>query len=269
MGEVGLRRVEQVMGTAISLEIADPLPRAQLDEIADDVFDWLHAVDRRFSTYRPDSEVNRFDRGELTVTKCSPDLRLVINACAELWGKTNGYFDAYATGRFDPSGFVKGWAVQVASDRLVAAGSRSHWINAGGDIRARGGPGDGQPWRIGIRHPWQPDKVCWVVAGTDIAVATSGTYERGFHVVDPLRGAPARDLVSVTVIGSDLGLADAYATAGVAMGTSGLRWLAALPGHEVGVVTAEGDAFCSDGFPVVPADQDAISDQPADRPDAG
>lgn len=247
----GLRRVEHIMGTAISLEIADPLPREQLDQLADEVFDWLRTVDRRFSTYRDDSEVNRFDRGELTAAQCSPDLQLVIETCADLWRDTDGYFDAYATGRFDPSGFVKGWSVQVAADRLLAGGSRSHWINAGGDVRARGGPDDGGTWQIGIRHPWQADQVCWVVSGDDLAVATSGTYERGFHVIDPRRGVPATGLRSVTVVGTDLGLADAYATAGVAMGTAGLPWLAALPDHEVAVVTEEGEAFRSDGFPVV------------------
>jgi thiamine biosynthesis lipoprotein len=254
MERSGLRRVEQVMGTAVSVEISDPLPGSRLNRLADEVFDWLHEVDRRFSTYRADSEVSRFDRGELSLPEGSPDLRSVVERCADLWRSTDGYFDAYATGRFDPSGLVKGWSVQVASDRLLAAGSEAHWINAGGDIRARGGPSPGEPWRIGIRHPWQADRVCWVVAGTDLAVATSGTYERGVHVIDPHRSEPAGDLRSVTVIGRDLGLADAYATAGAAMGLPGLRWLAGLPDHEVGVVTEDGRAFRSDGFPVVPAD---------------
>ncbi|HEY0699235.1 MAG TPA: FAD:protein FMN transferase [Micromonospora sp.] len=240
------------MGTAVSLQIADPLPRARLERLADDVFTWLHDVDRRFSTYRDDSEVSRFGRGELQFSDCSPDLQSVVETCADLWRATDGYFDTNATGRFDPSGYVKGWSVQVASDRLLDAGCQAHWINAGGDIRARGGPEPGVPWRIGVRHPWQADKVCWVVAGTDLAVATSGTYERGFHVIDPRRGAPAVELRSVTVTGPDLGLADAYATAGVAMGEAGLDWLARLDGYQVGVVTEDARSFRSDGFPVTP-----------------
>lgn len=252
MTSAGLRRVEQVMGTAISLQISDPLPAVRLDELADEVFDWLREVDRRFSTYRTDSEVNRFDRGELAVDGCSADLRMVLETCADLWRGTNGYFDAYVTGRFDPSGFVKGWSVQVASDRLLAAGSRSHWINAGGDIRARGGPGPGQPWRFGVRHPVQADKICLVLAGTDFAIATSGTYERGFHVIDPHRGVPATALRSVTVVGPDLGLADAFATAGLAMGVAGPRWLADLPGYEVAVINEDMTGFRSAGLPVVP-----------------
>jgi thiamine biosynthesis lipoprotein len=260
----GLRRVEQVMGTAISLQISDPLPEARLHELADDVFDWLRAVDRRFSTYRDDSEVNRFDRGELAIGECSAELRMVIDTCAHLWRATDGYFDAYATGRFDPSGFVKGWSVQVASDRLLAAGSEAHWINAGGDIRARGGPAPGQPWRMGVRHPVEADKICWVLTGNDFAIATSGTYERGFHVIDPHTGAPATALRSVTVVGADLGLADAYATAGLAMGRGGLRWLAGLAGYEVGVISEELEGFCSAGFPALPDDDPDVSGRPND-----
>lgn len=256
MATPGLRRVEQIMGTPISLHLASGLPAARLARLAEEVFDWLRDVDRRFSTYRADSEVSRFGRGELPLGDCSTELRLVLAACADLWRDTQGYFDAYAGGRFDPSGYVKGWAVQVASDRLLDAGCPDHWINAGGDIRARGGPRPGEPWRIGVRHPWQPDRVCWVLAGTDFGIATSGTYERGFHVLDPYRGVPASGLTSVTVVGRDLGRADAYATAGVAMGTSGLRWLSDLADHEVGVVTEEGLCYRSDGFPVLPAERD-------------
>jgi thiamine biosynthesis lipoprotein len=246
----GLRRVEQVMGTAISLELAGDLAYPKLSLLADEVFSWLRLVDERFSTYRPASDVCRLDRGELRVEDCAADVRWVLDRCAWLWRETDGYFDAYATGRLDPSGYVKGWAVQVASDRLLGAGLADHCINAGGDIRVRGYPEPGQPWRIGIRHPWQPTAVCWVVAGTDLAIATSGTYERGTHVFDPHTGGPATALRSVTVVGPDLGTADAYATAALAMGTAGLDWLARLDGYESAVVTEDGRLFRSAGLPV-------------------
>jgi FAD:protein FMN transferase len=261
-----MRRVEQVMGTAVSLHLADPLPGSELRRLGDEVFAWLHEVDRRFSTYREDSEVNRVQRGELDPVDGSADLRKVLDTCAELWRATDGYFDAYATGRLDPSGYVKGWSVQVASDRLAAAGAGNHFLNAGGDVVIRGRPQprslsqrlpasarqSGEQWRVGIRHPWDALAVCWVLRGTDLAVATSGTYERGHHVVDPHRGAPATALRSVTVVGDDLGLADAYATAALAMGRAGLDWLARLDGYESGVVTEDGQAYRSAGFPVAP-----------------
>jgi len=244
----GLRRVEQIMGTGISLDLADDLPG--LDTLADDVFAWLRLVDARFSTFKADSEVCRLDRGELALADASADLRAVLDRCADLWRETDGYFDAYATGRLDPSGYVKGWAVQVASDRLLAAGAANHCLNAGGDVRVRGRPAPGRAWRVGVQHPWQALAVCHVVVGTDLAVATSGTYERGCHVVDPHTGRPAAELRSVTVVGADLGTADAYATAAVAMGPAGLAWLAALDGYESAVVTEDGRSFRSAGLPV-------------------
>jgi thiamine biosynthesis lipoprotein len=234
----GLRRVEEVMGTAISLHVTDPLPVPVLEELADRVFAWFHEVDRRFSTYKPDSEVNRVQRGELDAASGSADLRDVLDVCAELWRATDGYFDVYATGRLDPSGYL-----------LVAAGAGSHFINAGGDVRVRGRPAPEEEWRVGIRHPWEAQEVCWVIRGTDLAIATSGTYERGFHVIDPYRGEPAKELRSVTVTGPDLGRADAYATAALAMGMPGLDWLARLEGYESGVVTEDGRAFRSAGLP--------------------
>ncbi|MER7332112.1 MULTISPECIES: FAD:protein FMN transferase [unclassified Micromonospora] len=240
------------MGTAISLDLADDLAAAELDELAGGVFAWLREVDARFSTYRADSEVCRVDRGELPPAEASADLRFVLARCADLWARTDGFFDAYATGRLDPSGYVKGWAAQVASDRLLAAGAANHCLNAGGDVRARGRSSSGRPWRIGVRHPWDPMATCLVLTGTDLAVATSGGYERGRHVLDPRRGAPARGLRSVTVVGPDLGLADAYATAAVAMGAAGIGWLDTLPDHQHAVVTDDARVLHSTTLPLTP-----------------
>ena len=231
------------MGTAISLDIADPQPDGQ--ELADAAFAWFREVDDRFSTYKPDSEVNRLDRGDLRADDCSPALRHVLDECSHLWRETQGYFDAYATGRLDPSGYVKGWSVQVASDRLAAAGSVNHCINAGGDVAVRG------TWRVGIQHPSERKKLAWALEVTDTAVATSGIYERGNHVVNPFTGRGIGELVSVTLVGPDLAVADAYATAAVAMGRKAVDWLATLDGYKSAVITESGDAFVSPGLPVI------------------
>ncbi len=243
------------MGTAVSIDIADPLPADAVRAMIADTCAWLHEVDRRFSTYRDDSEVNRLQHGELSHLELSNDVRHVLDVCATLWQETDGYFDVYGGGRLDPSGYVKGWSVEVASERLLAQGSTQHCLNAGGDIRTRGLTADGRPWRVGIRHPWEADKLSWVLGVTDGAVATSGVYERGTHVWNPRGGAPARGLRSVSVVGPDLALADAYATTALAMGEHGLTWLAALTarGYESAVVTDDGRAFTSDRLPVVAA----------------
>ncbi|MEV4483475.1 FAD:protein FMN transferase [Micromonospora coxensis] len=240
------------MGTAISLDLADDLPAATLHELAEQTFGWLREVDARFSTWRDDSEVCRLDRGELPLAEASADLRAVLERCADLWRATDGFFDAYATGRLDPSGYVKGWSAQVASDRLVAAGAGNHCLNAGGDVVVRGLSPTGRPWRIGVAHPWDPTATCLVLAATDLAVATSGVQHRGPHVRDPRRGVPARGLRSVTVVGADLGLADAYATAAMAMGESGVGWLDRLDGHLHAVVTDDARLLHSTALPLAP-----------------
>lgn len=243
-----MHRVEQIMGTAIGLDIAGSADPGLARRMADATFAWFHEVDDRFSTFKHGSEVNRLDRAELAIEDCSEGLRWVLSESARLRDETGGYFDVYAAGHLDPSGFVKGWSVQVASDRLAAAGLTDHCLNAGGDVRVRGCDGDGAPWRIGIQHPFESQHISWVLSAADLAVATSGTYERGFHVLDPFSGDPARELCSVTVTGGDLGRADAYATAAIAMGVKGLDWLAGLAGYECAVVTADGRAFRSDGL---------------------
>ena len=94
-------------------------------------------------------------------------------------------------GRPDPTGLVKGWAIEEASLVLDAAGATDFTINAGGDIVARGEPEPGRAWRVGIRHPRLADRVAAVLAVRDLAVATSGGYERGDHIVDPRTGRAA------------------------------------------------------------------------------
>ena len=98
---------------------------------------------------------------------------------------------------------VKGWAVERASGLLLAAGFADHAVNAGGDIRLRGSPSPGRPWRVGIAHPHVRDGLAVVAELGDGAVATSGTAERGAHVIDPHTGRAALELASVTVVGAD------------------------------------------------------------------
>jgi len=103
------------------------------------------------------------------------------------------------------------------------------------------------------RHPapLERDFVAAVVEATECAVATSGAYERGDHVLDPHSGLPPTDVLSVTVIGPDLASADAYATAAFAMGSLGPHWTARLRGYEAMTIMADGTVFSTQGFPAV------------------
>jgi thiamine biosynthesis lipoprotein len=237
------------MGMPISIDIRDSsLSPADLDAAIERCVDWFHWVDEVFSTYKPESPISRLERGELDLADCPPEVSQVLARCEELRVSTGGYFDARAGGTLDPSGLVKGWAVERASARLAEAGSSRHCINAAGDVTVVGGAEPGRPWRVGVAHPLVARALCTVVAITDGAVATSGTSERGFHVLVPQTGRPATALSSVTVIGPHLGDADAYATAALAMGLDAPAWLEALPDHEAYVVDATGHMWTSSAF---------------------
>lgn len=223
-------RLEHVMGMPVRVLVRDP----DVAPVAvDEAFSWLRSVDAIFSTYAAGSEISRLGRGELALADAHPLVHEVLDRCEELRLETAGAFDARAPlgGRLDPSGLVKGWAIERATALLEAAGARNLCIDAGGDISLRGGPAPGRPWRVGIRHPLRRDRLAAVVELRDGAVATSGAYERGEHIVDPRTGRPARGVLSVTIVGPDLGTADAYATAAFAMGARGPAWTARLEGY--------------------------------------
>jgi thiamine biosynthesis lipoprotein len=222
------------MGTVIAIDVRD---RGIPEEVLDSVFAWFHEVDARFSTFRSDSEVSRIGRGELRVSDCTRDVREVLFLCEEVRRISEGCFDIWQGGRCDPSALVKGWSVERASLLLKAAGARNYFINAGGDIVASGRPAPDRNWRVGIRHPEQTDRLAAVLSVTDLAVATSGTYERGEHIVDPRSGDPPTGLLSMTVIGPSLAYADAYSTAAFVMGADGASWVAAIEGYEALAIT--------------------------------
>jgi thiamine biosynthesis lipoprotein len=238
------RRAEQVMGTVFSLDLRVPVH----DDVVDDVVHWWHQVDEVFSTYRPESAISRLGRGETTVDECPPEVAEVLELCAVVGRTSGGWFTALPGGVLDPSGLVKGWSVERASAMLVAAGSTAHAINGGGDVRFVGEPVPGTPWRIGIADPLNARELIAVVVGRDLAVATSGVAERGCHVVDPFTGRPAEALASVTLVGADLTLVDAYATAALAMGERCRDWIEGLAGTEGLVVRPDGTQWRSSGW---------------------
>jgi thiamine biosynthesis lipoprotein len=237
------------MGMPVGIDVRDDADG--IDAALDAAFGELRRADATFSTYQPGSEISRLGRGELTLEECSAEVDEVLTRCAELRDATDGFFSVRATGTLDPSGLVKGWAVDRAGALLDAAGARRWCIEAGGDVLTRGGRAPGRPWRVGIRHPRLRDRVCAVVAGDDLSVATSGAYERGAHVIDPHRGRPPHGVQSVTVVGPDLATADALATAAFAMGRRAPRWTAGLEGYEAMTILDGGSVLTTHGFPAL------------------
>jgi thiamine biosynthesis lipoprotein len=253
-----VRRVEQQWGTAIAVDVRDPID----ERVLDGCFAWFRHVDDVFSTWRDDTEIMRLATGALAVADVSSDFLTVLALAEQMRLETSGAFDATFGTRvsvasssqpvvaLDLSGVVKGWAVGQAAERLRVAGATCFSIDAGGDVYVAGAPDDGAPgWRVGIQHPTDRARVAAVLLVRDAAVATSGRYERGDHVYDPRSGRPAVDLVAATVVGADPAVADAFATAVVVLGPDeGLPWLQTRAGYEGMVITNDHTVLQTAGF---------------------
>ena len=236
------------MGMPVTVDIRDD----DVDEsVLERMFDRLRFADAIFSTYREDSEISRLNRGELAFADTHPDVREVLDRCEALRIETEGYFDMRAANpdAIDPSGLVKGWAVDRAASVLDEAGVRNYAVNVAGDMRLRGRAVPEACWSVGIQHPLEAGSIAAVVKANDLAVATSGAYARGEHVLDPHTRRPPVGVLSVTIVGPDLATADAYATAAYAMGEAGIHWTARLRGYEAMTILADERVLSTPGFP--------------------
>ncbi|SBS72731.1 FAD:protein FMN transferase [uncultured Microbacterium sp.] len=223
---------EQIMGTVVSIHVITRAGAPSWGEAeAEASFAALRDLDRVFSTYRDDSDISRLRRGDGRTPALDPRVAAVADACAHWEAATGGRFSADWRGWFDPTGYVKGWAVETAArahlapllerDEVIAAG-----INAGGDLQLFTAPGADWSWRIGIADPAHPGAVIATIDVVNGAVATSGLAERGAHIIDPRSGSPARGVASATVIADGLAAADVWATSAVVAGMDDLSWIA-------------------------------------------
>jgi len=260
-------RVEHLWGTAIGIDVRDGEPadrdhaRGDLarDDPVDLAFQWFRRVDELFSTWRPESEISRLGRGELGIGDVSPEVRCVLHLCEKMSEESGGAFDITVgadprvspregLGTLDPSGLVKGWALDQAAELLRGHGLRNFSLNAGGDVVICGRSQPGRDWRVGIQHPWIRDRLAAVVGGTDMAVATSGRYERGEHIIDPRSGRPPSGLMAVTVVAGKGARADGLATAAIVLGNEAMPWLAGIDDVEAMAITESREVVLTEGF---------------------
>ena len=222
------------MGTAVLFDIREPhVPQSALD----DAVALLHRIENTFSVFVENSEISRIARGDLSLDDADSEVRDVLATCEVLRRDTVEAFDHRPDGSLDPSGYVKGWAVEAAAGVLTDAGVGSFLISAGGDIVARGAPPGADAWSVGIRDPLDATATLGIVELRDNAIATSGRYERGAHIW----GTDDRDeeLASVSIVGPDLGIADALATAVFAAGLQNIAWLNDFGEYDLIAVTSD------------------------------
>ena len=236
-----ISRAEPVMGTVFSF-LVDPitLPTDEVQTVIELACKELHQLDNRFSLWKQDSELSQWRLG--AIEEPSKLMDEVFQLCAHACHITKGFFDPWAMpGGFDPTGLVKGWAAQRALSILEEGGIEAGLINAGGDICVL----PGKTYQIGIQHPNEKDCLCAVIP-TDTSIATSGIYERGNHLIHPF----GRDIASVsaTVVGGQLAITDALATALAVGGKEVLYLLEQLEGIEGFFITPTGSLFKTSGL---------------------
>ena len=213
------------------------------------VFEYFNHIDSVFNTFIENSEISKINRGEIKETQWSNEMKEVIALCEKTHQETHGYFNHKKAGLIDPLGIVKGWALERASETLRKKRFTNFYIDAGGDIQAEGVNAANEPWKVGIRNPFNRFENVKILALSNCGVATSGTYIRGNHIYNPYNLQSAiPDVVSLTVIGTNVYEADRFATAAFAMGKDGIYFVEKTNGIEGYVIDKRGKATYTSGF---------------------
>lgn len=229
-----MRQTKFIMGMPIVIDI----PGAKDETVFKAAFRLLGDIDDQFSTYESGSEVSKFSRGELGQNELSPQLKKIISACRAAEAATEGHFSAWASGKFDPSGYVKGWAISKTEKIIKGMGHKTFCIYAGGDISAQSR--SDKIWKIGIQDPNNKKNLLASLSLANMAVATSGNYERGPHIFSPRTKKPADGILSVSVVGLNIIDADVLATAAFVVGEYAVEFVAQRRGFEALVVAKNG-----------------------------
>lgn len=233
------------MGMPITIEVLD---RNIMGADIENIFTYFKTIDERYSTYKPSSEISKINDG-LGRNQWSKEMLHVLKLCAETSKLTHGYFNIEHNGRLDPSGLVKGWAIQNAANKFQELGARNFYIEAGGDIQAHGVNAQGQPWAVGIRSPFNLGEIVKVVHLHNQGMATSGTYIRGSHIYNPFdENDPLANIASLTVIGPNVYEADRFATAAFAMSERSISFIEETRDLEGYMIDSKKIATFTSGF---------------------
>jgi thiamine biosynthesis lipoprotein len=242
-----MKQTKNLMGMPVTVEIVDSQATEKDLAIA---YDYFTAVDERFSTYKTSSEISKINSGEITPENYSTEMKEIFALAQQTKEQSDGFFDIKHNGIYDPSGIVKGWAINNAAKLLAEKGFENFYVEAGGDIQVRGLNHEGRPWRVGIRNPFNQNEIIKAVElKENKGMATSGNYIRGDHIYNPHASAEIiKDIVSLTVIAANVYEADRFATAAFAMGADGINFIEKLSGLEGYLVDKNGIATYTSGF---------------------
>jgi len=247
------RHLVEVMGTVVTIDLfgsgdySDSSTSVALERASR----VLHEVDRIFSTYKAASPVSRLRRGEVTLGETPPQVADVLDMCQRAKALTGGWFDPWSLpGGVDPTGYVKGWAAQLALAEFRSLRLTGAIVNAAGDIASFGGPDSDAVFRTGIVRPNDSQHLAAVIELRG-CLATSGESQRGQHLYNPFSHQYEGAVASASVTGPDLGMCDAFATALSVGGHDVMVLIDTMDDYEAMTIDANGSMRATAGFAFV------------------
>jgi len=200
-------------------EDPDEIVMENLKVVSERIEEYLHQIDLDFSPFRYDSLVSRYQRGDRTPLLDSTDFQTVYAQSILAEQMTDSIFTPYFAGRYDPTGLVKGWAIEEAFDKylkplLVDSKIEGVSLNGGGDLKVATSTNSSFHWGIGIENPNNLQEILTTYYLKNGAVATSGNSKRGEHIIRMNQN----QVEQVTVISNSLVEADIWATVGISAG---------------------------------------------------
>ena len=243
--------------------------QAQFDELAQLAEDELLRLSQLYDIYTPYQGVQGLyqlnqQAGQGPV-KLEPEALDLLEFGQDCFRLTEGRVNV-ATGavlsiwhdlRLDVGAVAKGYAVQQVTETLEEAGYRDFILSAGGNVQAQGTPPDRDNWTVGVQSPEEPGKLVAAIEVSDMAVVTSGGYERFYtvegrqyhHIVDPSTLYPAERMLSATVICPEGGLADCLSTAlFLTEPQEALEFVRTIPNARAVLTTLDGEILDSAGL---------------------
>jgi thiamine biosynthesis lipoprotein len=239
-----MKKHADIMGMPVTIQVIDA---SVTQEDINEVFSYFHFIDKKFSTYKQDSEISQINRGELKPSQFSNEMKKILKLCEETKKETTGYFDISSNGILDPAGLVKGYAIFQGSLILKNKGFRNFYVEIAGDIQVFGKNEKQESWKIGIQNPFNLNEIIKIVKLSNMGIATSGAYQRGEHIYNP-KGIIADEVASISVIGQNVYEADRFATAAFAMGEKGIAFIEKLKDFEGYMIKKDKTAILTSGF---------------------
>lgn len=235
--------------TKISLELFNLIQKSiNISKLSNGAFDITFSSIGKFYDYRKKLKPSKKEIAE--------NLNKINYKNIKLDYSKQTIFFTQAGTRIDLGGIAKGHAVDNSIKILQKNGIAQAMVSAGGDTRIIGDKG-GRPWYVGIRHPRDKNKSAVILPLSQTAISTSGDYERYFikdnvrhhHIIKPSTGDSARELRSVSILGSDSTMVDALSTTVFILGLNkGMKLISTLPNTEAIVIDNNGLMHYSAGL---------------------